>query len=549
MEKQEFMPPLSPDDVTLVRVPVPMEMPLNDTSLDETLRRIPAIQRNPTNAASPTSSSTAIFRSAFIQTITKLYGYATTLIVIALTARMLQTSPNDPQYGNYSTIFIYLAFFTIIADSGILLISIREAAKAPQNIEKILGATLTLKVLLCFIAYGGAILIVPAFPYQTDVRIGIIAVGISMILSTGTGTFDVVFATRLQVQYPAAAELASRNIIFIGTGILFVYSQFHPVNETTIFYLIIALNVTMNIFNALIRWIGIQKQVKVRFDFEIPYLRHLLAISAPLGVVLILQQIHYKVDGLLLSFLRTPVDVGIYNMAYKSIDVVILLFIQFASIVFPVLSRQSTEGETVYRRSMQRMLNISITIALPITMEIILFAPEIIRILGQGRFALSVLPLQFLAGSVIFSFMNTLYSNSLVIRNHLRPLMVVQSINIIANVALNWYAIPRFSYNGSAVATIITEGLGMLLVAIVTNRLYSGTLPQLRVFVSVLLASGALALTVKVLQLFHPLTTLVGSGIIVAISVLVYVSIMLGLRAVDPALITEVRRRIRGRSR
>ena len=43
VEKQEFMPPLSPDDVTLVRVPVPMEMPLNDTSLDETLRRIPAI--------------------------------------------------------------------------------------------------------------------------------------------------------------------------------------------------------------------------------------------------------------------------------------------------------------------------------------------------------------------------------------------------------------------------------------------------------------------------------------------------------------------------
>ena len=370
-----------------------------------------------------------------------------------------------------------------------------------------------------------------------------------MILSTATGAFDVVYATRLQVKYPVAAELASRNIIFLGTAIAFGYSRFYPVNEATIFYVIIGLNVTMNVVNALIRWVGIQKQVKIRLDFDIPYLRHLLAISAPLGVVLILQQIHYKVDGLLLSVLQTPVDVGIYNMAYKSIDLLILLFIQFASIVFPVLARQSTEGEAIYRRSMQRMLNISMTIALPIMIEIILFAPQIIQILGQGRFPLSVLPLQLLAGSVIFSFMNTLYSNSLIIRNHLRPLMVVQTINITANVALNWYAIPRFSYNGSAVATIITEGLGMILVAIVTNRLYPGIVPQLRVFVPIVLASGALTLTVKALQLYHPLTTFIGSGIVGGISILAYASIMLALRAIDPALIAEVRRRVRGRSR
>ncbi len=59
-----------------------------------------------------------------------------------------------------------------------------------------------------------------------------------------------------------------------------------------------------------------------RFERFVPHLdwgisRELLGESLVLTMVTLLGLIHFKVDTLLLSVLRTPVDVGIYGVAYK----------------------------------------------------------------------------------------------------------------------------------------------------------------------------------------------------------------------------------------
>jgi O-antigen/teichoic acid export membrane protein len=265
--------------------------------------------------------------------------------------------------------------------------------------------------------------------------------------------------------------------------------------------------------------------------------RRLLALALPMGAATILGQIHYKADVILLGLLRSQADVAVYGVAYKVIDFMLVFCAVFAGMVYPVLARRAEEDRARLRAALTRVLNTTIALAAPAAVGTILLAPGILLIVGGGRYESAAPVLQLLAVSVIFSFVNMIYTYVIIVQNRQATLIWVSVINIAANVALNLYAIPRFSYVGSAAATGITECLGMLLELAVANRLYR-VLPSWRIFPQVgvaCLAMAAALLAVQAWALPHP--GIIATAVLVPAGAAIYGLVLFSTGGVDAGIL------------
>jgi len=474
--------------------------------------------------------------NSLVMSVGRLLSYASGLLTTILLTRMLTQSA----YGAYTTAFTYMGIVYVFADAGITLIGVREAAREPEKLREWLSTTLSLKLALALLVYGVAVAAIFALPYATDVRAATVMVGVAFFFLTLAGGLDIAYQSRLAMQIPAAADVSVKLVALAAVAALFIYQLRHPVEAAPLFYLAVGITAGANLLAFAVRWAGLRRLLRAPLAFTTRDWRRLLALALPMGAATILGQIHYKADVILLGLLRSQADVAVYGVAYKVIDFMLVFCAVFAGMVYPVLARRAEEDRedrARLRAALTRVLNTTIALAAPAALGTILLAPGILLIVGGGRYESAATVLQLLAVSVIFSFVNMIYTYVIIVQNRQATLIWVSVINITANVALNLYAIPRFSYIGSAAATDITECLGMLLELVVANRLYR-VLPSWRIFPqagAACLAMAAALLALQAWALPHP--GIIATAVLVPAGVAVYGLVLFAVGGVDAGIL------------
>jgi O-antigen/teichoic acid export membrane protein len=486
-------------------------------------------------------ASARVLFNTLVQTVGKFVGYACALVTLALTTRLLGTT----RYGDYTIVVVYLSFFVMLADSGITTAGVREAAKFPEKLQGFVDTVFSLKLVLGLLTYLAAAAIITVIPtYPTSVKLATYGLALSFFFLSLAVSWDVVFQSQLRMQIPAFADVVLKVVTLLGTGALFWYQAGHSIDEGLLFFLVVAITALGNLSAAAVRGFGALRLVRLRLRFDRAASSPLLRIAVPLAIVSVLGQVHYKADTILLSFIKPAQDVAIYGVAYRVVDILLVFFAVLVSVVFPVLARYAHAGGERYQHLVTRVLNAALSIACPVALGVGLLAPGIVSILGGPAYAQAALPLTILAVSLVFSLLNMFYDYLIIAGDRQVSLIWVVCINIVANIALNLYAIPRYSYVGSAVATCVTEGLGVVLAMIIANRLQR-SLPSLKGLVQVLVACAAMGGVIVLVERLITLHSLVVNTVMLtALGALVYGVVLLAAGGVDPRMVDEVVRRL-----
>jgi O-antigen/teichoic acid export membrane protein len=495
------------------------------------------------DAAAPSVLEGATRRVLFntlVQTIGKVLGYAFALVTLALTTRLLTTT----EYGDYTIATVFLSFFMLVADSGITTAGVREAAKFPEALQRFVDTAFSLKLVLGIVTYAAAAAIISVLPYSSDVKYAAYALALSFFCLSLAVSWDVVFQSRLRMEVPALGDLALKVVSIVGVGAVFWYHLHAHTSQQWLFYLVVGITALGNVAAALVRYVGAARMVKVRLRFDRAAGGVLLRIAVPLAIVSVLGQVHYKADTILLSLLKPADQVAIYGVAYRVVDILIVFFAVLVGVVFPVLARYAHEGGERYTQVVTRVLNTVLSIACPIALGVGLLAPGIVYILGGAGYGKAALPLAILAVSLIFSLLNMFYDYIIIAGNRQASLIWVSCINIAANLGLNLYAIPHYSYIGAAVATCVTEGLGCVLAIVIANRMHRA-LPSAMGVMRVLVACAAMGLAiVGTERLWHVSSSIASTAVLMAAGGVVYSVVLFAVGGVDPRLRAEVTRRV-----
>lgn len=471
-------------------------------------------------------------RKIAYNTLAQLVGKAVGIVISLATIAALFRYLGVEGVGKYTTAFAFVAFIAIFADFGLGWTMLRELSIAKDK-TKVFKNIFSVRFLLALVIHLSAIGIIWFFPYTRDVKVAVGVLSVAWFFQTLNSTVVSVFIQNYRLDITVAAEVVGKLIVLglvlwasrLGLGLAGIMLAYLCGN---------IVNLTINLIFAT-RFVG------VGFAYDKKYWLYCARQAIPIGLTLVFGFIYYKIDSLMLSWMKTMTEVGIYGTPYKLLEVLQTFPALFLGAAFPLVTRYIIEGDERMYPAFQKQFDFLALIAVPVVALCFVLARPIIAFIAGARgdeftqvFTVelfghgltSVTCLKILIISVGISFISTLYTFTIVSLGKQRQ-MVWPTIGFaVFNVILNLILIPHFSYIGAAVATLLTEAIILITASTIVRK--NIHLPiRLNSFLKIILSGVICAAVAQIMYIFH-----LNLFVILILSAAIYTVFILLFRAV-----------------
>ncbi len=378
-------------------------------------------------------------------------GRGVGLLAVIFVARYLR----QDEFGLFSFIFAYIELFAILTDLGLNAILVREIAKDRSTAERLLGAALSLKLFLALTAILLSWAVISVLPYPPRTRFLVYLASpvlfTSFRLPSFRSFFEVIFQVELRMKDPAFLGLLA-EVVGASAVLLIIALQ------GGLLALVLA-QVFAGLPGLLLLIHRSRQSIPIRWNLDMGLWYRLLKESLPLALAGIFVLIYSRVDVLMLSLMEGNAAVGYYAAAYRLTGTLGLIPFALLVSLYPLLSRYHGASPEAFRRIFRQGLEILVCIAAPLGAIFTVLSRPILTMIYGPAFAPSAPALVLLGWAAALNFLSYLVMTAFNAMNK-------QGINawltfsmILFNIAANLLLIPRYSFVGASMATLLTEGL------------------------------------------------------------------------------------------
>ncbi len=383
------------------------------------------------------------------------------MVLVLLTARVVASGLGASGSGEYEIPKIYLWTFATILDFGIYLILVRMMAQAKTQNERenVFGNFLGFRIFSGSVVYIFALFLMIFTPYNEHIKWSILI----LIFGQLAGDVNQVFSSNFQVDFKlwklVFGETVGRfaELILTIVGINLNWSL-----EILIFIVTIGDIVTLAI-----SWFFVQQEMKVKIIFDFTSWKNFLIEALPLGIAMMFTLAYFRIDSVILSFLKSETAVGIYRPAFRIVEFTGIVPQILMGTFFPILATGTKISAIKLAKKVSFLMTILAIVGVLFTFltskyiiniytdsDPSFFQKESFRIFGKDFVATgSVSALNLLVISAIFSFPTSVLNYLLVSRGKQNFLIFPAFVGVLVSIILNIFLIPRFSYIGTAMTT------------------------------------------------------------------------------------------------
>lgn len=449
-----------------------------------------------------------------------------TLFLIILIARYLGVE----EYGKFTFALSFTGLFFILMDLGTRILIVREIAQNKSQASKIISNTLILKFISSLAVYLLILSIAFALGYSPETIIAIAIVAIGLIFDSFSTTIGSVFQAYERLEFPVITKLIRILIRFAFTVPLLIGGSS--------FLVILIIYAGVQFLNFLISIIlCYSKFVKLKFDFDKKLIISLLKRSFPFLLSGIFVSIYFNIDVTMMSKLAPTtlkgiyasvsrdVVIGWYSAAYNLLEAVVPLAGAVSAAILPVaviyFKKSKEKLVRLYSVSVKALVYLSIPIAVGTT----LLANKIMLLIYNIEYVNGALALKILIWTIIPLSIIYIMGAIMIAIHKEKEAVIILFVNVVINIVLNIFLIPKYSLYGAAFSTVITEIFYFsAYYFIISKNLHK--LNLLKIIIKPMIASTVMGLVIFYfinLNLF----LLIGFGIVV------YSIIMFLLKAID----------------
>jgi O-antigen/teichoic acid export membrane protein len=367
------------------------------------------------------------------------------LFVVIYLARYLGTVG----FGKYSFVFAYLSFFGIITDLGFRAILVREMSRDKTIVPKLIGNAYPIRLILTVFAMVLSITVVTLASYPPDTTTYVYIAAFTLLFLSFTDLYNAVFQANLRMEYSIIAKLVFK---VLSAGLIFWIIISHGTLMQVVIVMVFSEGIKMLISYSLSK-----KFVKPRFEIDFDLWKYLFRESLPIALSSVIGIIYHQIDMVMLSPMMGDAAVGIYSAAHKLFEPFSLIPFALMASLFPIMSTLFKNSKDRLVKSYRLSLKYLLITVLPIIVGTVLLSDKIILLIYGASFANSTTVLQILICTLVFTFANAVLLNLLVSMHKQRLNTLSMGFCAIVNVTLNLILIPILSYNGAAIATVITN--------------------------------------------------------------------------------------------
>lgn len=198
----------------------------------------------------------------------------------------------------------------------------------------------------------------------------------------------------------------------------------------------------------------------------------MLAESWPEMLAQLTMLMLFRLDALMLGWLRGDVEAGIYSIAVRLSEVVYFVAPMLGSAFLPRLVELRQSSPENYERRFADYLGVNLIFSIACGTGMMLLAPVLVLILGGRDFSASADILMVHAWGVVAYYFGVARTQYLAAEHRLHANLPAVAVGLVANAILNLWWIPRWSGLGAAWATVAAYTLAWVVMTILSKDMW-----------------------------------------------------------------------------
>jgi O-antigen/teichoic acid export membrane protein len=367
-------------------------------------------------------------------------------------------------FGKINFALAIVSYFILISNQGLNLFGIREVSRDRENVKKYIAAIGGLRLTLSFVSFVLLLMLTFSINKPQEIKILIILYGLGLFPTAIF--FDWAFQGIEKMEYIGAARILN-SVLYFVLVVLFVKSS----NQLTLIPLLQIVGISLGA--GLLILLFIKKFGFFRLSWNIKTYKNIIWNALPLGICMILIQVIYNIDTVMLGFMRSNTEVGHYNAAYKIILVLIAAGSIYFEAIFPVISNYYMTSLNSLRKLQEFTARISTIVALPLATGGTILARPIMILIYGSKYESGIIAFQILMWVVAMIYFNMVYAKGMWACNKEKEYIFIVTFQALLNIILNFFLIPPWGIVGAAISTLAAEFAGFFLYYREFNKIVS----------------------------------------------------------------------------
>lgn len=398
--------------------------------------------------------STVVFAAAILAAV---LGYLLRLFI----ARNLSVT----DFGLLYSIFVFIAFFSLFKDMGLgpTLVKFLAEFSVTENKDKIKSSILAVGVVQLIVAVA---IMVPIIIFSDAIAI--------TYFKTSAASAPLQF---IALSFVIGTTLTTLQHAAQGLGHVKIYSLVEPI-RIVVSFVFVFLFVYMGVIGVSYAYVlgavasviflasGLKRNKKItgKAVFDGALFKQLMKFGIPVFIGGLSSLLLFYTDTIVLTVFRGLEDVGLYQAALPTSQLLWVLANSLAVILLPLVSEMWAKKHTrEISATLGLMSKFAFAIVIPLAIIIIAFASDILIILFGQAYAPAAIALQILAINSMFYTLFVVFSNSLIaVDKPVSNTKITVFISIL-NLVLNILFIPQYGIVAAALSTLLAYFIGTVL--------------------------------------------------------------------------------------
>lgn len=388
------------------------------------------------------------------QIVASICGFIWTILI----ARYLGVN----NYGILGFAISLTGILLVFMDLGVGTYIVRAIATDYDSSPRYLGNAIPLKSLFAIATFILTLIILIIQKADLLTITITLLFTIERILNAFIGLINATFQAFEEGKYQGIGNFIL-NLLLLGFILITIFTDL-GIYGITFSYILANLIALIYAYYALTRHI-----TKPKYEFDKALCKEITLLALPFALTGLLSSVYYSIDMIMLTNMIGNYSTGIYNATYKLISVLTLFYSIYGAVFFPIMSKLYKNDAQLLIISYEKSLKYLMIVIIPIAIATMFYSTDIIQLFYGHEYDAASSVLSILIWTVCLLFISGV-GNTLLNATHKEVTVTkIYAIAAVFNIALNLILIPKFSYNGAAVTTVLSD---ILIVVIQCYMIY-----------------------------------------------------------------------------
>jgi O-antigen/teichoic acid export membrane protein len=366
-------------------------------------------------------------------------------------------------YGVYVTVSTFVGMFDLVLLEGLNKSVMREGtkdlARMHLQLERTIGIRNALIAAAIVLCWGSSLFA----PYDRTTKLYILLFSFQLVYLGLKGFLATIFQAAEHMKYIALFGIVNR-VLFVGLSIGALYLGF---GLTALFLISLSANLVTLALNYRLS----RKFVRFRLFSRIQVDKKILMPGLIFSLMAFVSYLLTRVDLLMISFLGTARDVGVYGVAFRVAEQGVVLRNLIVVAFFPIVIKTFHSGKVgVMGKRLIRLSGLFLVGVFLGSFLLSLVIEDLVSLVFGPEYQASGYILKVLLFYLAFAWASMPFTTAAQATHNEKYLLMISSGMAVLNVLLNYVFFVYFGLIGIAYSTLVVQFLGSLLESVICYR-------------------------------------------------------------------------------